>query len=380
VFTGGRDSMKSWAIAFILIILSYYNDDLLICCAKGTMVSISDSVKKLLEDLIAYLDIQDAFVIQDKTITCKHTRSTFIFKGLQHPDRLKSTEGIDYLWLEEANVDTDDETFDVVMPTIRKEGSKVFMSFNPKLKEEAVYRRYILTDDPYTYKCHTTYKDNPFLSSRSRHTIEDMRRKDLKKYKHIYEGECRTEIEGALWKDSYFNYGNDDNPVFEKIVVSVDPAGGDETEKGDAAGIAVVGKYAGIDRWCIIEDATGNMSPNSWAKKCVALYNKYEANKIVYETNYGKFIVRDLIRSVDKRVPLEGVNSLKGKLTRAEPVAVLYEQGKVDHAEMFVDLEYEMTSFNGTGKSPNRMDAAVQGILHLMNGIQVGVPAVHLST
>lgn len=355
--------MKSWAVAYTLLILAYYNENLLICCAKGTMVSIEDSVRKLLVNLIIRLELEDKFKMIDKEIICKHNGSKFIFKGLQHPERIKSTEGIDYFWLEEANVDTSDDTFEHVLPTIRKKGSKLICTFNKQLATDAVYKNMINSDDAYTYKCHTTYKDNIFLSERSKHTIKRMKEQNKARYDHIYGGGFRTEMEGAYWNEELIIHPNKEqletilkiDGEWDRLVVSLDPAGKDKITS-DPAGIIVVGKKDNINY--VLEDVSGIMSPKKWATKSIELYHKHNASTLLYESNGVGSTAPTIIRDIDESIHLTDIWSSKNKMTRAHAILYLYEQERVIHVRHFADLEYEMLTYDGDKKkSPNRLDA-----------------------
>jgi phage terminase large subunit-like protein len=133
----------------------------------------------------------------------------------------------------------------------------------------------------------------------------------------------------------------------------------------------------------VLEDASAaGLSPSAWASKAVALYRRLNANNIVAEVNMGGEMVRAVLREVDHTVPLKEVHATRGKYLRAEPVAALYEQGKVKHVGCFPDLEDEMCDFGveglSSGRSPDRLDAMVWGITSLMGGGTHGGPRIRL--
>lgn len=170
-------------------------------------------------------------------------------------------------------------------------------------------------------------------------------------------------------------------PALSKIVVAVDPPG--TSRKGaDACGIVVTGRSE--NGWFyVLEDASSaGLSPSAWASKAVALYRRYNANNIVAEVNMGGEMVRAVLREVDHTVPLKEVHATRGKYLRAEPVAALYEQGKVKHVGCFSDLEDEMCDFGveglSTDRSPDRLDAMVWGITSLMTTQTFGGPRIRL--
>lgn len=376
VYYGGRDSGKSWAIAYHLLIISMVERNHLILCAKGTQNSIEDSSKSLLESLINLNNWSHLFEITNNSIICKLTGSKFIFKGLQKVNRLRSLEGITICWIEEANIDTTEKTFEALIPTIRKDNSKLILSFNPALESDYVYQRFILNTDPDLDSVHfVNYPDNPFISEKSKREIEYLKNRNYEKYLHVYEGQLITEIQGALWNRDLFKYLSNDEKTqlkennygnLERIIVAIDPS---ITSKmtSDACGIVVVGKYRNLDRFIVLEDASRISTPNEWADIALSLYYRYKADRIVGEMNQGGDMIKTIIKNKDNRAAYKGVYASRGKIARAEPIASLYEEGKVIHLERFVGLEYEQVTYTGTPKekSPNALDALVWGLSEL---------------
>jgi phage terminase large subunit-like protein len=161
-------------------------------------------------------------------------------------------------------------------------------------------------------------------------------------------------------------------PECRRIVVAVDPAvtAGEESSE---TGIIV----AGVDEQGfghVLEDLSGKHSPDAWAHIAVGAYETWHADKIVAEVNNGGDLVERNVRTVDKRVPYQGVRASKGKYTRAEPVAALYEQRRVRHVGTFAELEDQMCTWVPGEKSPDRLDALVWAITALMLG-EMLVPA-----
>ena len=121
--------------------------------------------------------------------------------------------------------------------------------------------------------------------------------------------------------------------------------------------------------YVIADETVSGLSPAGWATKAIALWRRLEADALVVEVNQGGDMVRSVIREVDNNVPVIAVRASRGKWLRAEPVAALYEQGRVKHAGVFPALEDEMCDFglNGlsSGRSPDRLDAMVWAVSHL---------------
>lgn len=329
-----------------------------ILCVKGTMRSISDSVKSLLEHEIERLGWESFYKITDKEILNLKTGTRFIFYGLQNPERLKSLESVDICWIEEATVDITEKALDILFPTIRKAGSKIFITFNPMLETDAVYKRFVLNNEPDSIVIKMNYYDNPHLSNEIKSYIKHIKETDTAKYLHYFEGELAQKVEG-LFKPEWIQYQDIDHKTLDKIVIAIDPSITSK-DTSDECGIIVAGVLG--NHYYVLEDASGVMSPKAWSSKAITLYHKYEANQIIYENNQGGDIVKTVIRQMDSDIAIRDVRATRGKLLRAEPVAALYEQGLVSHVKRFPDLEYQMTMFDGTGSSPDRLDALVYAL------------------
>ena len=179
--------------------------------------------------------------------------------------------------------------------------------------------------------------------------------------------EVLDDLEGALW-----NYTNLDEtrvskeqvPDFERIIVGVDPAV-TNNEGSDETGIIVAGKGEN-QRYYVLEDVSGKMSPDGWCRLAIDMYYKYQADRIVAEVNNGGDLVERLIRTIDSDVAYTPVTAARGKMVRAEPIAALYEQKKVSHVGMFNELEEQLCSYTtGSRKSPDRLDALVWALTEL---------------
>ena len=180
-------------------------------------------------------------------------------------------------------------------------------------------------------------------------------------------GEWLDDAEGALWKQEELErHRVSSAPELLRIVIGVDPAvnGGDS---GDYIGIVAAGVDAGGDFY-VLADRTRRCDPLSWCREVVALYRELEADRVVGEVNNGGDLIEGLLRQVDPHISFREVRATRGKAVRAEPVAALYEKGRVHHVGIFPELEEEMTNFNPlvSSRSPDRMDALVWAITELM--------------
>jgi predicted phage terminase large subunit-like protein len=180
--------------------------------------------------------------------------------------------------------------------------------------------------------------------------------------------EILTDVPGALWTWAML-----DNrmaaPDLTRVVVAIDPAV-TSGEDSDETGITICG--LGIDgRAYVLADRSCRLSPDGWAQRAVQAFDDYSADLVVAEVNNGGDLVEQTIRTVRRTIPYKKVHASRGKQTRAQPVAALYEQGRVSHVEAFPDLEEQLTSWTPeSGTSPDRLDALVWALTELMLGTQ----------
>ena len=189
------------------------------------------------------------------------------------------------------------------------------------------------------------------------------------------DGVLMEEAEGALWTAQMLERAQlDALPELGRVVVAVDPPVTGH-RRSDACGIVVAGLRAGPGpaRAVVLEDATvEGASPTAWAEAAVAALHRHGADRIVAEVNQGGDLVETVIRQVDPDVPFRAVRASRGKAVRAEPVAALYEQGRVGHARGLGALEEQMSrmtarGYDGPG-SPDRVDALVWAVTDLTMG------------
>ncbi|MEQ8396516.1 terminase family protein [Thalassobaculum sp.] len=182
------------------------------------------------------------------------------------------------------------------------------------------------------------------------------------------DGEFLAEIPGALWTRTLIEAARAAPgavPDLARIIVAVDPAVTSGSDS-DETGIVV----AGVDRegrFWVLEDLSGRVSPDLWARRTADAYRRHRADAVVCEVNQGGDLVAATLRTVDGSLPVRSVRATRGKRLRAEPVAALYEQGRVRHAGSFPELEDQMAGFTGASgdASPDRLDALVWALTDL---------------
>jgi phage terminase large subunit-like protein len=186
------------------------------------------------------------------------------------------------------------------------------------------------------------------------------------------EGEIIEERSDALWSRAMLEGCRAGQvPQMSRIVVAVDPPVS-TSRRADACGLVAAGMAEGGIMYVLADETCSGLSPEGWARRAVALWHRLRADSLVVEVNQGGDLVRAVIAEVDRSVPISPVRAMRGKWLRAEPVAQLYEQGRVLHAGAFPALEDEMCDFGldglSSGRSPDRLDALVWAITALNQG------------
>lgn len=198
---GGRGSSKSWSFGRALIILAV-SRKVRILCARQVQASIKDSVYKLLCDTIDALGLTSLFHITRDSIRCCNG-SEFFFKGIQNNvNEIKSMEGIDYCWVEEAQ-NVSQESWDILIPTIRKEGSEIWITFNPDREEDATYRMFVTNPPDDCISVQINYDQNPWFPDTLRREMEYCKRVDYGKYEHVWLGKTVINTEAQVYNGKF---------------------------------------------------------------------------------------------------------------------------------------------------------------------------------
>jgi len=200
-------------------------------------------------------------------------------------------------------------------------------------------------------------------------------------------GELIDDVEGALWSWGMIEASRISlAPDLSRIVVAIDPPAGAGPD-ADECGIVVAG-IGGEGDTCIAyilaDWSEGGLSPRGWGEKAIAAAREFEADRVLIEVNQGGEMARHVLTQIEPNLPIRTVHASRGKRTRAEPVAALYERGRVRHVGAFPKLEDQMTLYTGLGagrgkastKSPDRLDALVWAITDLMLSSPAPKPGV----
>ena len=258
--------------------------------------------------------------------------------------------------------------------------NKLIYDCNPPSKRHWIYRQFVEKIDPAT-RIPLSDPDNYAMlrmnPDDNRENLPETYFSDIlsgfsgRTRQRFVIGEFSDDNENALWKrtmiDPYRLRNAPEN--MERIVVAVDPAVTNR-EGSDATGIITAGLKNG--RYYVLDDSTMKGSPNEWAARVAAVYGDWKADRVVVETNNGGDLVLQLLRNTQRNLPITKIHARRGKILRAEPIAGIYEQGRVHHVGEFCELEDQMCGFTGSANedSPDNLDALVYAVTELSGGSQ----------
>ena len=207
--------------------------------------------------------------------------------------------------------------------------------------------------------------------------IDGLRNMPERQRRRFHDGEYSSDVANALWRRDDIRQAPQPGSM-SRIVVSIDPAA-TSTAGADETGIICAGISSegttGDKLGYVLADDSDRYRPEEWARRAIALYDQFSADRIVAEVNNGGEMVEAVLRASRPDIPFTAVRATRGKVTRAEPIAALYERGKVFHCGEFVELENQMCSFtsdfdrNAQGYSPDRVDALVWAFADLFDEI-----------
>ena len=198
---GGRGAGRSWSFARALLVLGAMRT-LRILCAREYQASIRDSVHRLLADQIEMMGLESLYTVQQRAITGVN-RTEFLFMGIKRdPHKIKSLEGVDIAWVEEAEA-VSVESWQTLIPTIRKPGSEIWVSFNPGLVTDPTWQMLVLDPPSKSIVRKVSYTDNPFLPDVLADEAEELKRRDPEGYAYVWGGEPWKRSEAEVLKDKW---------------------------------------------------------------------------------------------------------------------------------------------------------------------------------
>lgn len=301
-----------------------------------------------------------------------HTGAIALGYNATQPDQLRGPQ-FDAAWCDElAKWKRARETWDMLQFGLRLgERPQVLVTTTPRpipILKEILRRKTTVVTSGSTFDNAANLAPSFIKEIRDRYEGTRLGRQEL-------QAEILDDLPGALWTRAMFDDHRVKNaPEMQRIVVAVDPSGtGGSSDDGDSVGIVVAGK--GVDgRGYVLADRTCKLSPDGWGRRAVAAYYEFAADRIVAERNFGGAMVQHVIRTVDPKVSYKEVTASRGKAARAEPIAAMYEQGRISHVGALPELEDQCCMIGPDGYigegSPDRMDAMVWALTELMFGGQ----------
>lgn len=375
---GGRDGGKSVQVADMVIVAAMNRKEKgVILCGREIQNSLEKSSYPLIISRIEYFKLNKFFKVLKNKIVCIHNSVEIIFMGMREgsrSDALKGLHEVFFFWGEEAQ-SFSQKTIDILIPTIiRFKDCRLIFTMNRQYDNDPVFVEFSEKRKDETLLLNINYYDNKFLPDAVKSDAELLKARDLNKYMHIYGGEPARYYENSLWTESVINasrlnvvYERDN---YEELIVACDPA---ETKKeySNEYGVVVLGKLKGKEEVHIIHDESSQKSPNEFASDVCRLYELYDADSVIVETNAGGDFIKSAILEVNNRINVIEVRAGVDKVKRAIPCANLMQMGKIKHYSGLSTLESQMmkvttSGYQGQpGESPDRVDAMVWGIFHL---------------
>ena len=303
------------------------------------------------------------------------------FGGLDDKERTEKILGNEYstIYFNECSQITDYDTITTGLTRLA-ENTKLpriaFFDENPPSKRHWSYTLFIdkkvpgsgeaISKPELYYQTRVNPMDN--LDNLPDDYIEDtLRQLPRRQRERFLEGLFQDDNEGALWTHDMIMCGEAGD--MRRIVVAIDPAVTSDPDS-DETGIVVVGED-GDGRLWVLDDISGIYTPQQMAHMVIQSYNKWETDRVIGEVNNGGDFIEAILRNEMPNIPFTAVRASKGKFTRAEPIAALYEKGRVLHAREFKELEDQMLTWSAKKgeKSPDRVDALVWGLTYLTQDI-----------
>lgn len=283
------------------------------------------------------------------------------------PERLRGPQH-DFAWCDELAAWRYPEAWDMLMFGLR-------LGADPRVVATTTPRptrliKTLIADPKVTVTRGSTYENKDNLAPAFLDAIV-RRYEGTRLGRQELDAELLEDAPGALWSRAAIEAARVTGvPALSRVVVAIDPAAG-SGEHSDETGIVVAGRDAGGHGY-VLADLSGRYAPTEWAKAAIAAHRAHDADRIVAEVNNGGEMVEATLRMIDPAVPFRAVRASRGKVARAEPVAALYEQGRVHHQGAFPRLEDQMCGFvhdfdrATAGYSPDRVDALVWALSDLL--------------
>lgn len=381
VVYGGRGSGKSEGVAQILLVKSLL-EKCRIICGREVQKSIKESSKSLLEKWIEKAGVASHYDITQHKILNRLTGSEFLFYGLSDvtKNNLTSINDIKYLWIEEAQTITS-STWERVYPSIRSKGSQIFITFNPTLESDIVYREFIAKSRPDALVIKQNWNDNPWFRETPLYNdrLLDYQYKSINYCRHIWEGELRTLHDSSVIDTSRFaHYSVLDKCKYDRIIITMDTAYSTK-EAADYTAIGIFGRLE--NQVHVLRIYRARMQFNELITTLVSLYKwtqeTYDAvhEVIIEKKGSGYSLIQEMHRLTNLRIT--AFSPVHDKYTRVCSVLNILHSG-----DFRIPLETtplvntwlptyltELNEFSSEGKHrhDDQVDVTVMAIQYLTN-------------
>lgn len=368
---GGRGSAKSWEFVNAAIFHAVTTPKLRVVFLREIMANLKESSLELVRNRLEHYGLLNTYFREVDGSFVGLGGQKILFIGLwkgNKPEGIKSLEGAGLTILEEAQ-EVRQASLDVLLPTILRTAiSELWAIWNPRLATDPIdvfFRGPVKPRRAIVRKIN--FDQNPFFPDALRELMQLDFLKDKLRAAWIWLGGYMPSVQGAIWNrdglDKAWQAGRLADSGWGRVVVGVDPSGG-----GDDVGIVAAALYG--DGAIVLEDATCSAtSPHAWATEVAKCVERWSADCVVAEKNFGGDMVESTLRAGDVRTRVVLVTASRGKQVRAEPVAALYDQDRIRHKAQFPLLEAELLMTTPAGyqgeESPNRMDALVWAVTEL---------------
>jgi predicted phage terminase large subunit-like protein len=367
VLYGGRGSAKSWSVARALLLLGGMRP-LRILCTREIQNSIKDSVHKLLSDQILAMGLQGKYFVTHNEIRGING-TEFIFSGIRQQDisKIKSYEGVDICWVEEAHTVTK-ESWEILIPTIRKPGSEIWVTFNPDLESDDAYQRFVVIHPEGAVVVEMNYRDNPWFPPELDAERRQLLARDPDAYQNVWEGKTKN-VAGDIFKREWFKfYAPGDLPeIWDEACLSWDMTFKDGAKNDNVCG-QVWGRK-GPSSYLLAQ----SLDKMAFTDTVVAFVRQVETHpfaiaKLVEDKANGPAVIDYLKKKIAGLIPVEPDGS---KEARAHAITPYVRAGNVflpDSARNPWVLLFlsEVCGFNGKpGRPDDQVDAMTQGLRYL---------------
>lgn len=369
---GGRGGAKSWGFARALLLIGH-RESKRILCAREIQDSIKRSVYDLLVKQISKLGLDDASV-HDMVYHWNNERiwhdngTEIFFKGLwNNIDSIKSMEGIDICWIEEANTVSKD-SWDKLIPTIRKPGSEIWFTYNPDSQYDEVHQRFVINQDPDCTIATVNWRDNPWMSDELLREMEKCRARNFKEYLWIWEGFTRDEAGETAFDLSWFETYHNPESIAGNCYILVDPANS-KSKKSDYTAIIVM--VAGVDENLYVLEIIRDRLIMEKFDIIFNLYQKYKKRFASVVVGYERYGMQLDIHHIKERQERVGVRfpivELGGRMSKVDRILRLVEP--MSNRKIWLPEKYDYRQLDG--KVVDTIDLLKQelSIFHPVNGI-----------